>query len=340
MSVTIGSTKIAYQKTKVFDTAGAHTFIHPLPGKNIEVFVELIGAAGGGFSTGGSQKDGGDSIWDTAGSNNTASGGTGASANNAPGVGFINGLYNTDVRDAVVNHTIANGLYGNAGFGITGGAFATGGSGYVKRFNATISGDINITVGAGGGLDEGSAAVNAGQDGACIVHYNVIESETPVQVSATPQVDEYAEVAWRSAPDEADLPIGTNTFTDVTLNTEVIDTGNNVVVNGDDTFTLQAGTYEVNLAEFYINNGNDYIINLYNITDASVDLIFKEVYGGSKSESNSVGFIKIASPKIFKLRAMNSTGTGSIGTISTDFTNSDAGVDSRVRLLLTRKAYS
>jgi len=351
MAVNVAGTKVAYQKTKVFDTAGAHTFVHPLPGKNIEVFVELIGAAGGGTNSGTSGGDGGASIWDTGGSNTTANGGSGSADNTTAGSGFINGYNYTGGNQAaaVSVPTIMSGLYGNAG-GVSDPTdnTATGGSGYVKRFNATISGDINITVGAAG---SNTANINPSQDGACIVHYNVIESETPVMVSATPQVDEYLEFTWRSDVNAPSQDLGSQAVNTLWLDTEVLDTGNyGSVTSGSNTFSLDAGTYEfevfVPLYDGTDSNAQSNTIMLWNETDGQLERsILSPTTFDSYSNTGHIpfkGVIKIASTKSFSLKFQSSdTAANADYYVGPEYAfDPTTGTHDRTRITLTRKAYS
>jgi hypothetical protein len=358
MSVKIGTPKIAYGKTVIFDTPGNHTFIHPSPGKNIEVFVELIGAAGGCQSnvmgtTYTTATDGGDSIWDTGGSNTTSAGGGAAPAYFTPGVGFIYGISSTSSAYSL-SHSIPimDGLYGNAGNILQNDdsspytTIATGGSGYVKRFNTTISGNINITVGAAGTQDTPTTHVGPSQGGACIVHYNVLDNEVPVTVSNPPEVDHYLEFSWRAPKNTPNQSLVSDTLTTLTLDTEVLDTGNYGSINGSNEFTLDAGTYEfiIEIPVIAPEIG-DFIGRLYNVSDST--LVSSVSYarvgtGGAGKGSDNVrilGVFKIGSQKTFKLEGIATSSAG-VRDIGLAILGTDTSLADRTKITLTRKAYS
>jgi hypothetical protein len=157
--------------TDVFDTAGTSSWTHPSPGTALEVQVTLVGGAGGG-TTGSAAGNGTPSIWDTSGTPIIAGGGSGSVDNNTPGTGFISGerFYSSGMAGNKVS--IFDGLFGNAGHtndpNTT--STATGGSGYWKKFSATVTGNVGIVVGSAGSVGEGGGVTDS-QNGAVIVSY-------------------------------------------------------------------------------------------------------------------------------------------------------------------------
>lgn len=340
MSANVGNARIAYQKTKVFDTPGAHTFIHPLPGKNLEVFVELFGGGGGAQYTTGAATDGGDTIWDTAGSATTAVGGSGPDLGDDANTGFNGpGLFHIDTAQS--GGANGPGLFTNGtnhyGASVCSDGYA-GNVGDVKRFNATINGNINITVGAGGTGNGGD-----GKAGACVVHYNVIESEQPVTVLPTPEVDEYLEFSWRTAANAASQTSpSANTVTTLTLDTEVLDTGNYGSISGNE-ITLAAGTYtySASVPIGYTVQSGDIYIRLYNVTDGVlIKSIQYPVFSSNRASLRPLtGAFKISSPKNIRLEIVSSIGDLNIGKDeSAPITSTE--LEDRTQISLVRKAYS
>jgi hypothetical protein len=302
-----GLSQRTYQKTEVFDTPGNHTWTHPLPGQNIEVFVEMIGAAGGSvYSTNTGASDGGDTIWNTGGSPIIASGGL--KANNVkPGGGFINGA-----SDYAGRITLFGGIAGNPAVCAQSSVY-TGGSGTPKTFNAIVNGDINLTVGAGGTTDNTGAThlTNNGQDGAIIISYNITTTQTPVVVNMQRRDwEHFGEISWRKALNTGDIAWNANTVTNLPIDTEILDTGNKVTVNGDDTFTLEAGTYEMEiiLPGLPGNHTASGAIRLYNNSDSSIALSYYnprfDSPSGNVSNHCIKGVVNIPQSKIFKLEVI------------------------------------
>jgi hypothetical protein len=314
MAVNIGLGERTYQKTEVFDTAGNHTWTHPLPGQNIEVFVEAFGAGGGSQVTSGVATDGGDTIWDTVSENLTAVGGSGADIGNPATTGFNgSGLYDlnghVDAGTEPVFNTNGSNHYGASPQGGAGGY--SGNVGDVKRFSRIVNGDINLTVGAGGTGNTGN-----GKDGAVIISYNITTTQTPVVVNMQRRDwEHFGEVAWRTAGNTAAQTIADATLTTLILDTEVLDTGNKMTVNGDNTFTLEAGTYEFNIEvpSHEEDNVADTAVRLYNVTDALLErskMIPYMYHGYGTDYIEFKGILNISSAKIFRIEIETGSSTG------------------------------
>lgn len=194
--------------TEVFDTPGSAVFNHPNPGQALDVIVTLIGAGGGG---GGGANDGigpdasdgtagGDSIWDTGGTPVTAlGGGAGLGGQDTADQGFRHASQSY-IKYPVIPATVSdngtlplsNGTpYGAPGrYGYSGGySGGMGGIGFVKTFTQTITGNINLTVGAGGtgGAKQVGGPTSGdgqdGQNGAIIVQYAKASAGIPAPIA-------------------------------------------------------------------------------------------------------------------------------------------------------------
>jgi CheY-specific phosphatase CheX len=357
-----GLSQRTYQKTEIFDTPGNHTWIHPLPGQNIEVFVTLVGGGGGGG--GGAQDtqgdatsgtDGGDTIWDTAGSVVTATGGgSGSYGNDTSNLNGIGGRSDFKPGDAF-NETTGNSLswyletnvipgvpYGYGGKGGYGPNYAggTAGTGDYKTFNSVVSTDINLTVGAGGigggGTGTGMSGSNGGV-GACIVSYNITTTQTPVVVNMQRRDwEHFGEISWRTAPNTASQLITGNTRTKLNLDTEVLDTGNKVVVNGDNTFTLQAGTYEIetDVLIYESTAGQvEAVLSLLNETDSTFNSTTVNEYASRCNNTILKCVVSIPSPKTFSLELLTSTNSGVGQEVTVNLTDSTPNSSDRTRVL-------
>ena len=216
MSTALGSGKKLEEfvmKTEVFDSVGNATFNHPNVGQALDVQVTLIGAGGGGG--GGSQDNvgvdaadgtaGGDSIWNTSGTPITAlGGGAGLGGKDTTNQGNLHATQSfhviprpTGSSGGGTGHSSAftkdNGTsYGQLGGGGYGSGYSggVGGIGFIKTFSATITGDINLTIGAGGsgGAKQvgGSSSNSDGQDGrggAIIVQYAKASAGIPAPIA-------------------------------------------------------------------------------------------------------------------------------------------------------------
>jgi hypothetical protein len=137
-----------------------------------------------------------------------------------------------------------------------------------------------------------------------------------------------------------------NTLNTLTLDTEVRDDGDFLIVNGDNTFTLAAGTYEIDSRFLVLGNGQVVpgYIRLLNITDSSVaSSNISLVHSGYYSDSIQLKTtLKIASSKTFKFEytfggtASVMTEGGSDGAYEPTITD----LFDRNTVLITRKAYS
>jgi hypothetical protein len=292
-------------KTEVFDTPGNFTFNHPNPGNALEVSVTIISGAGGtSHNTSGTNAgNGGDSIWDVGNTNVTVTGGTGATSS-APGLGGSpNGFDGRQLHGS-------NGHNGNYQLKPTGlpygSAIATlnsnalqnfGGSGGYKVINFTTNQNVDLTVGAGGGSPDGGV----GKGGAIIVQYAKAAAGFPtVSVTNKPEWEHFGTITWREAANNNGITVTSNVVTNIPINTESLDTGNKVVVNGDDTFTLQAGTYEFDFnTTAYNSDAHDKIFRLYNITDSVTERNI--TYSETAPIVNMKSVISLSTSKTFKL---------------------------------------
>jgi hypothetical protein len=315
-----------YQKTEVFDTPGNHTWTHPLPGQNIEVFVEMIGAGGGAVShnsasSGTAAGNGGDTIWDTASEALTVTGGTGATDSSTPGDGFIKGgnwHHTAGSVGLTAQDQLFGGRYGNGGYiHATDGHQANGGSGTPKTFSRIVSGDINLTVGSGGTSTTSNSysAIN-GQHGAIIISYNITTTQTPVVVNMQRRDwEHFGEISWRTTESSAGQSISANTLTTLTLDTELLDTGNKVSVAGN-VMTMEAGTYEFD-AHVPSSDCTDYTVRLYNQSDSALISSHKVVYLGNAGRSSDGGGFKgvfnLPSQKDLRLEFVCAGGPAVIG---------------------------
>jgi hypothetical protein len=337
MSVKIGTPKIAYGKTVIFDTPGNHTFIHPSPGKNLQAFVEIFGGGGGSQATSGAATDGGDTIWNTSGSPITVDGGSGADTGNIITTGLNGkGLFDLSGRNYGNNAITVGWTNGSNHYGsVSAGDSISGNVGDVKRFDTTITGNIGITVGTAGTGNGGN-----GKSGAVIIHYNVLDNEVPVTVSNPPEVDEYIELSWREGANVSVPLLTANTRSSIAINTEISDPGNYAVVNGDNSFTLQAGTYEIEFRApvFDTLASDDTAIVLKEVGGSD---LFSEIIVPpyqSSGQAKLKGRFTVASPTSYTIDIIKGISTdtsigGRTGSSITDLID-------KARLSLTRKAYS
>lgn len=158
-------------------------------------------------------------------------------------------------------------------------------------------------------------------------------------------VKPYLEYAWVTAPNAAGQTITNNTITTLTIDTEVADTGNNGSISGNQ-ITLAAGTYyyEANIRGANNNADNTSLIfSLYNSTDNLYVTKTNELVGTiAYPAAIFKGQISIPSTKVFELRIMAATQTGSFivrsGWWSGTFSNSTAGADQRTTIKLWKLA--
>lgn len=337
-----------YQKTEVFDTAGNFTWTHPLPGQNIEVFVQLFGAGGGG---GGGASDaigvdatdgiaGGNTIWDTGGSNDTALGGSeGLGGQDTVDFGnrhatqsyLISPRGTGGSSGGTSNNFITdNGTsYGKAGFHGYGSGYAggLGGIGFIKKFNAITNGDVNLTVGAagtGGARQVGGSPTNSdgtdGGIGAVILSYNITTTQTPVVVNLQRRDwEHFGEVSWRADGTTNAQSIINNTLTVLTLDHKRLDTGSKIDLIGSNQFTLQAGTYEIDI-RFPLateSTNGDVWGMLYNFSDSAVEISANLTNDGNSSGNNhnytTSGILVVPSQKTFELKLIHGDTVGARG---------------------------
>jgi len=305
MSIKLSQGQAIYQKTEVFDTAGNHTWTHPLPGQNIEVFVEAFGGGGGSQDTSGAATDGGDTIWNTASEALSVDGGAGKIfGDNSSGLAG-KGLYDIVDSDAI---TYTQGICTNGsnhyGASVSGDGRKLGNVGDVKRFSRIVNGDINLTVGTGGTGNAGN-----GNSGAVIISYNITTSQTPVIANLQRRDwEHFGEITWRTAMQTAPLGLTAKQANTLTIDHERLDTGNKVTVDGSNLFTLQAGTYEFEVTIPVTSNGAvSEVFKLYNITDSAIEFseslseVGSHPYNWSTAPRKATGIITISSATQFRL---------------------------------------
>jgi len=161
-------------------------------------------------------------------------------------------------------------------------------------------------------------------------------------------VKPYLEYGWVTAPNTAGQAITDNTITTLTIDTEIVDTGNNGSISGNQ-ITLAAGTYyfEAN-APIVTNSGNymSYILSLRkNVTTTPV--IISSISNTSYAAPNSVAVLKgqftISVSSVFDLTIICSASSGSLlngatAQVITPFTVSTAGADQRTTIKLWKLA--
>jgi hypothetical protein len=334
-------------KTEVFDTPGNFTFNHPNPGNALEVFVTLIGAGGGG---GGGASDaigvdasdgtaGGDSVWDVGGSTVTALGGGaglgGQDTTNTGGRHATQSHYNfpSFVEGNTYGHIEAipysnSTPYGMAGRYGNGASYAggQGGIGFVKSFSATITNNVNITIGqggTGGAKQVGGATTNSdggsGGNGAVIVQYAKAAAGFPtVSVTNKPEWEHFGELAWSPLATAADQSVTIDTLTTLNLDTEIFDTGDKAGAPSANQFTLEAGIYEFSMRVPVANVGGagNMVLRVYNVSDSSVLSSGLIPYENPSNPIELEGRFSIPSQKTVRLEFAYSDGTKSVGTAS------------------------
>jgi hypothetical protein len=316
MAVNIGLGERTYQKTEVFDTAGNHTWTHPLPGQNIEVFVEAFGGGGGSQTTSGVATDGGDTIWDTASEALVIDGGSGGNAGTSKhGWNIVGGKgLLPEITDNYNPGNLTLLTNGNNHYGAVIRSNFTGNLGDVKRFNRVVTNDINFTIGAGG-----TGNVGNGTSGAIIISYNITTTQTPVVVNMQRRDwEHFGEVAWSPVASAADQSVTIDTLTTLNIDTEVLDTGNKVGTPSANQFTLEAGTYEFDFSVPVANGGGagNIVLRVYNVSDSSVLSSELMPYENIINPVQSNGIFTLSSSKIVRLEFAYSDGTKSVGTAS------------------------
>jgi hypothetical protein len=360
-------------KTEVFDTPGNFTFNHPNPGNALEVEVLIVGAGGGaggltffqntGNVTDGTDgTDGGDTIWDVGGSPITANGGKGGkyypfagSTTGYSGDGYIKG-HGPASNNGSINPAIIPGIpYGFGGYSGYGGGLGAGstahsgggGTGYFKKFNATITNNVNITIGQAGingdpdsnvDLNQLNDAPRSAGHGAIIVQYAKAAAGFPtVSVTNKPEWEHFGRVSWVAAANAAAQSVTIDTLTTLNINTEVLDTGNKIGAPSANQFTLEAGTYEVLCKPAIENNtgGGSGVLRLYNVTDSSSILsTFNEVTSTSDS-SELEGVFTISSQKTVRLEFAYDSGVKLAGGLNTN--NFSSFTDNVERIVIDLK---
>ena len=303
-----------------------------MPGQNIEVFVEAFGGGGGGaLTTGNVGTDGGDTIWDTASEALVTDGGSGADFDNSATTGMSGpkGLYKDSDSNASSTGGAQPATNGSNHYGASIGYNMRGNVGDVKRFSRIVNGDINLTVGAGGVGQNGQVS----NSGAIIISYNITTTQTPVVVNMQRRDwEHFGEVSWRTAANTNGQSVTGDTVTTCNLNTEVLDTGNKLTVNGDNTFTLEAGTYEFEtIMPIYTAGGTEGSARLYNVTDSElISSNYNSNLGGAgagwgENILNLGGHFSISSSKTFRLEVVLSSNSGAhVGGYDTPlFSNTD-----------------
>lgn len=192
--------------TEVFDTPGSAVFNHPNPGQALDVIVTLIGGGGGGGAgstdaqgSGNDGTAGTNSVWDTSGSPITALAGSqgfgGDDTANLPGAHATQSLIKFPSNRGTVsdddfsptfngsNHYGYGGVAGDASNYIGG----RGGVGEIKTFTTTVTGNVNLTIGAGGtggtSVHSTSGDGGPGGNGAIIVQYAKASAGIPAPIA-------------------------------------------------------------------------------------------------------------------------------------------------------------
>ena len=106
--------------------------------------------------------------------------------------------------------------------------------------------------------------------------------------------EHFGEYTWRTAPNAAVQTISANTFTTLTLDTEVLDTGSKGSISANEV-TLEAGTYEYDIEVPMATNTTDFAstLRLYNVSDSLLI---------TSSLSSVFHTQKGATPQVFKGR--------------------------------------
>jgi hypothetical protein len=314
MAVNIGLGERTYQKTEVFDTPGNHTWTHPLPGQNIEVFVEAFGGGGGSQTTSGVATDGGDTIWDTASEALVIDGGSGGNAGTSKhGWNIVGGKgLLPEITDNYNPGNLTLLTNGNNHYGAVIRSNFTGNLGDVKRFNRVVTNDINFTIGAGG-----TGNVGNGTSGAIIISYNITTTQTPVVVNMQRRDwEHFGEISWRTAGTTTSQLLAAQVWSTLNIDTETLDTGNKVTVDGGNLFTLQAGTYSFkNIISRYGGDGASGAWRLYNVTDSATEVsetFASDYHSHGSNHYNPEGIISISSAKQFRLEYFNGNVTNNI----------------------------
>jgi hypothetical protein len=150
----------------------------------------------------------------------------------------------------------------------------------------------------------------------------------------------YLEYAWVTSPDAAGQPIAANMITTLTLNTEVVDTGNFGTLASNQ-ITLSAGTYRFSgfvPARWTGGINCAAILDLYDVTNGkkvTSGPAYRD-YSGSSLVLELDGQHTITAPTTFVLRIVSTASTTVVdnGSQSTVFSLVSAGVDQRTTLKL------
>jgi hypothetical protein len=155
----------------------------------------------------------------------------------------------------------------------------------------------------------------------------------------------YLEYGWVCAPNAAGQSITANTITTLTLDTEIVDTGDNGSIASNQV-TLASGTYYFKATHTFkravANNPPDALFRLYNVTDSNliscdsgVDTIESAQYSG---KFDFEGQFTISGSKAIRLEVAYSDAV-TIGISGQNaFTLSTASAQTRTKLQLWKLA--
>ena len=137
--------------------------------------------------------------------------------------------------------------------------------------------------------------------------------------------EHFGEATWRCAANTLGQTVANISGPEtVTIDTEVLDTGNKLTVNGDNTFTLEAGTYSYKI---FVPMGSDtdsglgaFNLRLWNVTDSdllgSLQHTLDSNYG--MRDESFEGVFVLPSQKTLRIDVLSET-TGVIGRENSHF---------------------
>lgn len=161
-------------------------------------------------------------------------------------------------------------------------------------------------------------------------------------------VKPYLEYGWVTAPNAAAQSITNNTITTLTIDTEIVDTGNNGSISGNQ-ITLNAGTYYFEANAPIVTNAGAYMNYIFSLRKnvTTTPAIISSISNTSNAAPNSVAVLKgqftISVSSVFDLTVICNAGSGSLSNGATaqyftPFTVSTAGADQRTTIKLWKLA--
>jgi len=152
----------------------------------------------------------------------------------------------------------------------------------------------------------------------------------------------YLEFGWVTAPNTAGQSITANTITTLTIDTEVVDTGNFGSISSNQ-ITLAAGTYYFKaIGPVFFTSANDLgcVFSLFNVTDSTY--VSRASTTPAASVYNAALALEaqftIAGTKTFDLRLICSAAASIRSGGLTAFTLATAGADQRTTIKLWKLA--